>query len=286
MTSNYPLAINFHNDAGLASYTQAINAIPVLSASEERQLATRFQNQGDLQAAQQLVISQLRSVMRVAKGFAGYGLPMGDLVQEGNIGLMKAVKHFDPERGVRLVSFAVHWIKAEMYDFILKNWRIVKVATTKAQRKLFFNLRKTRKTLSWLSGQEVSDMATNLNVPEKTVLEMESRLTGRDMAFDADDQDDDDNFHSAPAGFIQDMRYNPEQIASAKDQHEDRNNKVTSALNTLDERSQDIINSRWLTDKKSTLHELAAKYNVSAERIRQIEKKALSNMKGSLSPDA
>jgi RNA polymerase sigma-32 factor len=286
MTNNYPLAINFHNDAGLASYTQAINAIPVMSASEEKKLATQFRNEGDLQAAQQLVISQLRSVMRVAKGFAGYGLPMGDLVQEGNIGLMKAVKHFDPDRGVRLVSFAIHWIKAEMYDFILKNWRIVKVATTKAQRKLFFNLRKSRKHLGWLSGQEVSDMAKNLDVPERTVLEMESRLTGHDMAFDAGGQDDDDEFHSAPAGFIQDMRYNPEQLATSSDQHDDRNSQVSTALEGLDERSQDIIQSRWLSEKKATLHDLAAKYNVSAERIRQIEKKALSNMKGSLLADA
>ncbi len=285
MTNKYPLAINFHNDAGLASYTQAINALPVLSATEEKNLATRYRDKGDLKAAQQLVISQLRSVMRVAKGFAGYGLPMGDLVQEGNIGLMKAVKHFDPERGVRLVSFAIHWIKAEIYDFVLKNWRIVKVATTKAQRKLFFNLRKSRKHLGWLSGQEVSDMATNLDVPEKTVLEMESRLTGRDMAFDADNQDNDDEFRSAPAGFIQDMRYNPEQLAIQNDQTSDRNEKISDALKGLDERSRDIINSRWLAGKKATLHELAAKYNISAERIRQIEKKALGNMKGSLSFD-
>ncbi|MFV1993611.1 MAG: RNA polymerase sigma factor RpoH [Acidiferrobacterales bacterium] len=285
MTNNYPLAINFHNDAGLASYTQAINALPVLSATEEKNLATLYRDKGDLKAAQTLVISQLRSVMRVAKGFAGYGLPMGDLVQEGNIGLMKAVKHFDPERGVRLVSFAIHWIKAEIYDFVLKNWRIVKVATTKAQRKLFFNLRKSRKHLGWLSGQEVSEMATNLDVPEKTVLEMESRLTGRDMAFDADNQDNDDEFRSAPAGFIQDMRYNPEQLAIQNDQTSDRNDKISDALKGLDERSRDIINSRWLSNKKATLHELAAKYKISAERIRQIEKKALGNMKGSLSFD-
>ena len=285
MTNKYPLAINFHNDAGLASYTQAINALPVLSAAEEKTLATLYRDNGDLKAAQQLVISQLRSVMRVAKGFAGYGLPMGDLVQEGNIGLMKAVKHFDPDRGVRLVSFAIHWIKAEIYDFVLKNWRIVKVATTKAQRKLFFNLRKSRKHLGWLSGQEVSDMANNLDVPEKTVLEMESRLTGRDMAFDADNQDNDDEFRSAPAGFIQDMRYNPEQLAIQNDQTSDRNDKISDALKGLDERSRDIINSRWLAGKKATLHELAAKYDISAERIRQIEKKALDNMKGSLSFD-
>lgn len=285
MTNKYPLAINFHNDAGLASYTRAINALPILSATEEKNLATLYRDNGDLKAAQQLVISQLRSVMRVAKGFAGYGLPMGDLVQEGNIGLMKAVKHFDPERGVRLVSFAIHWIKAEIYDFVLKNWRIVKVATTKAQRKLFFNLRKSRKHLGWLSGQEVSEMATNLDVPEKTVLEMESRLTGRDMAFDADNQDNDDEFRSAPAGFIQDMRYNPEQLAIQNDQTNDRSNKISTALKGLDERSRDIISSRWLSGKKSTLHELAAKYDISAERIRQIEKKALDNMKGSLSFD-
>ncbi len=285
MTNKYPLAINFHNDAGLASYTRAINALPILSAAEEKNLATLYRDNGDLKAAQQLVISQLRSVMRVAKGFAGYGLPMGDLVQEGNIGLMKAVKHFDPERGVRLVSFAIHWIKAEIYDFVLKNWRIVKVATTKAQRKLFFNLRKSRKHLGWLSGQEVSDMATNLDVPEKTVLEMESRLTGRDMAFDADNQDNDDEFRSAPAGFIQDMRYNPEQLAIQNDQTSDRSNKISVALKGLDERSRDIISSRWLSGKKATLHELAAKYDISAERIRQIEKKALGNMKGSLSFD-
>jgi len=286
MTTNYPLAINYHNDAGLNSYVQAINAVPVLSAAEERKLATRYQSKGDLQAAQQLVISQLRSVFRVAKGFAGYGLPLGDLIQEGNIGLMKAVKNFDPERGIRLVSFAIHWIKAEMYDFILKNWRIVKVATTKSQRKLFFNLRKSRNHLGWLSGKEVTEMAENLDVTEKNVLEMESRLTAHDMAFDAGNQDDDETFHSAPAGFIQDMRYNPERLVINDDQDEDRSTQISTALKNLDERSQDIIQSRWLAEKKATLHDLAAKYDVSAERIRQIEKKALSSMKGTLMADS
>ncbi|MDH5648802.1 MAG: RNA polymerase sigma factor RpoH [Gammaproteobacteria bacterium] len=283
MTQNYPLAINLGTEAGLATYIQAVNNIPVLSAEEEQKLARLYHHEGDLDAARQLILSQLHAVVRTARRFKGYGLPMADLIQEGNIGLMKAVKNFDPAHGVRLVSFAIHWIKAEMYDFILRNWRIVKVATTKAQRKLFFNLRKSRAHIGWLSQDEVKELATNLDVSEKTVLEMESRLSGTDVSFDATDQDDEDEFHAVPAGYLQDMRYNPETLLSASDQDSNRHDQVVSALASLDERSRDIIQRRWLDEgNKPTLHDLAAKYNVSAERIRQIEKKALSSMKGVL----
>jgi len=282
MSQTYPLAINLNTEAGLSSYIQAINKIPVLSADEEIALATRYHQDGDLDAARQLVMSQLHSVVRTARRLKGYGLPLADLVQEGNIGLMKAVKRFDPEHGVRLVSFAIHWIKAEMYDFILKNWRIVKVATTKAQRKLFFNLRKSRAHTGWLSLDEVKGLSDNLDVSEKNVLEMESRLTGTDIAFDASDQDNDDDFHAAPAGYLQDMRFNPEAVVIKADQENNRNEQLSSALASLDERSRDIVKRRWLDDDKPTLHELAKQYNISAERIRQIEKKALSLMKGTL----
>ena len=282
MSQTYPLAINLNTEAGLSSYIRAVNNIAVLSADEESALATRFRQEGDLEAARQLVMSQLHLVVRTARRLKGYGLPLADLVQEGNIGLMKAVKRFDPEHGVRLVSFAIHWVKAEMYDFILKNWRIVKVATTKAQRKLFFNLRKSRKHTGWLSQDEVKGLSVNLDVSEKNVLEMESRLTGADIAFDAGDENDDDDFHAAPAGYLQDMRFNPEAVVIKADQENNRNEQISSALASLDERSRDIVKRRWLDEDKPTLHELAKQYNVSAERIRQIEKKALSLMKGAL----
>lgn len=282
MSDNYPLAINLNTEAGLASYIQAVNKIPALSAEEERALAIRYRQHGDLDAPRQLVLSQLHAVVRTARRLKGYGLPMADLVQEGNIGLMKAVKHFDPEHGVRLISFAIHWIKAEMYDFILRNWRIVKVATTKAQRKLFFNLRKSRSHIGWLSQNEVKDMAKSLDVSEKVVVEMESRLSGTDVAFDASDHEDDDNFHAVPAGYLQDMRFNPEVVVSQLDQDNDRKGQLETALAALDDRSRDIVQRRWLDDSKSTLHELAKKYDISAERVRQVEKKAMESMKSTL----
>ena len=283
MTQTFPLAINFHTEGGLATYIRAVNTLPTLSAEEEQELALSYREKGDLDAARQLVLSQLRTVVRVARGFSGYGLPQADLIQEGNIGLMKAVKNFDPMRRVRLVSFAMHWIRAEIYDFVLKNWRIVKVATTKAQRKLFFNLRKSRSHLGWMSQNEVEDLADNLDVSEKQVLEMESRLSGSDVPFDASDSGDDEDFFVAPAGYLQDMRYNPETLASQSDQENERSEQIADALATLDDRSRDIIQRRWLDDEnKPTLHELAEEYNISAERIRQIEKKALAVMKNSL----
>jgi len=220
-------------------------------------------------------------VIHVAKGFTGYGLPVADLVQEGNIGLMKAVKNFDPDRGIRLVSYAVHWIKAEIYEYVLKNWKIVKVATTKSQRKLFFNLRKSRKTLSSMSEQETLDLAENLDVPVKTVREMEQRMTSSDVAFDGPDSDDDE-FVTSPSGYLPDMRYNPEELVMQEQSTTNNSNSLYQAIEGLDERSKDILQRRWLSDKKSTLHELAAEYNVSAERIRQIEKRAMEKMKGQL----
>jgi len=284
MSSNLPLAINIHSEAGLASYIQSINKMPMLSAEEERDLAARYRDEGDLEAARQLVLSHLRYVVRVARGLKGYGLPEADLIQEGNIGLMKAVKSFDPTRGVRLVSFAVHWIRAEIYDYILRNWRIVKVATTKAQRKLFFNLRKSRKRLGWLTQEEGDSLAENLNVKRETVDQMEMRMSGTDIAFDMDNDSDDDTAYIAPAGYLQDMRFNPESLASRADQEESRHEQLTDALASLDDRSCDIVKRRWLNDdKKPTLHELAAEYGISAERIRQIEKKALGSMKNVLS---
>lgn len=283
MSNNMPLAINIHSETGLASYIQSINKMPMLSVEEERDLATRYRDDGDLEAARQLVLSHLRYVVRVARGLKGYGLPEADLIQEGNIGLMKAVKSFDPTRGVRLVSFAVHWIRAEIYDYILRNWRIVKVATTKAQRKLFFNLRKSRKRLGWLTQEEGNDLAERLDVKRETVDQMEMRMSGTDIGFDMDNDSDDDTAYIAPAGYLQDMRFNPESLASQADQEQSRHEQVSDALSSLDDRSRDIVMRRWLNeDKKPTLHELADEYGVSAERIRQIEKKALGSMKNVL----
>jgi len=226
----------------------------------------------------QEVLSHLRYVIRVAKGFAGYGLPVADLVQEGNIGLMKAVKTFDPERGVRLVSFANHWIKAEIYDYVIKNWKIVKVATTKAQRKLFFNLRKSRKNLEWLTAVETNKLAKDLDVPVATVTEMEKRLTGKDVAFDTG-HDDEDEFSASPAGYLPDMRYNPEEIAIQKSESDNLDKNISVAMDNLDDRSRDILQRRWLSESKATLTELADEYGVSAERIRQIERAAMDQMK-------
>jgi RNA polymerase sigma-32 factor len=282
MTQTLPVAIHLHPERGLAAYLRAVNALPVLSAEDERKLARRFRSRNDLDAARQLILANLRYVARIARGFSGYGLPQADLIQEGNIGLMKAVKHYDPAHNVRLMSFAVHWIRAEIYDYVLRNWRIVKVATTKAQRKLFFNLRKSRERLGWMRRDEVDALAENLNVAPETVQEMESRMASVDVPYDGDVDADEEHFRAAPAGFLQDMRYNPEVIATKTDQENSREEKVGEALSTLDARSRDIIKRRWLDEEKPTLHELAEEYGISAERVRQIEAKALSVMKDNL----
>lgn len=284
MTQTLPVIADFRSDSGLATYLQTINGAPMLSAEEEHALAVRYQQNDDLDAARQLIFSHLRYVVRTARGFSGYGLALADLVQEGNIGLMKAVKGFDPDRGVRLVSFAMHWIRSEIYDYVLRNWRIVKVATTKAQRKLFFNLRKRRKHLGWMNQNDVQLLSKDLDVPEKTVTEMESRLSGSDIAFDAGNDQDDDSTFIAPAGYLADNRYNPEKMYERETITTARHEQLAVALEQLDERSRDIVLSRWLdsNEKKATLTELAEKYGVSAERIRQIEKKAFNAMKGLL----
>ncbi len=279
-TQALPVAINIQAEGGLAAYVRLASTAPVLSADEERALAVNYRQQGDLEAARRLVLSQLRYVIRVARAFAGYGLPQADLIQEGNIGLMKAVKHFDPAHGVRLVSFAVHWIRAEIYDYILRNWRIVKVATTKAQRKLFFNLRQSRARIGWMNQNEIDSLAAELDVPTATVKEMESRMSYPDVSFDAHEDADDEEYRASPAGYLQDMRYNPEMLLSRADTEASQHNQLQTALVALDDRSRDIIKRRWLSTDKPTLHELAAEYGVSAERIRQIEKKALDTMKG------
>ena len=285
-TSLLPLGMNLNMDAGLSPYIRAVNAAPILTAEEERKLARRYRKTGDLDAARQLVLSHLRFVVKVARGFSGYGLPQADLIQEGNIGLMKAVKHYDPKYKVRLLSFAVHWIRAEIYDFVLRNWRIVKVATTKAQRKLFFNLRKSRTRTGWMNQEEIEALAADLDVPAETVKEMESRLTSPDIPFDADDDADDDEFRAAPAGYLQDLRFNPEVVVGRHNSESARDRQLNTALATLDARSRDIVQRRWLDEDKPTLHELAAEYKVSAERIRQIEKKALTDMKRAMSETA
>lgn len=275
------LAVSIPQEPSLAEFIRTANAAPLLTVEQERALAIRYHSNDDLEAAKELVLSHLRYVVRVAKGFTGYGLPVSDLVQEGNIGLMKAVKTFDPDRGVRLVSFANHWIKAEIYDYVIRNWKIVKVATTKAQRKLFFNLRKSRKKLEWLTADETNQLAKDLDVPVKTVTEMEKRLTGKDVAFDTG-HDDEDEFSASPAGYLPDMRYNPEQIAMQKSETAHRDENIGIALENLDDRSRDILQRRWLSETKATLTELADEYGVSAERIRQIERAAMDQMKNHL----
>ena len=264
----------------LESYIGAVHQIPVLSAEDEQALARRYRDEEDLDAARELVHSHLRFVVHVARGYNGYGLQMGDLIQEGNIGLMKAVKRFDPEQGVRLVSFAVHWIRAEMHEFILKNWRIVKVATTKAQRKLFFNLRKSKTRLGWMNAEEVRAVAADLNVSEREVLEMESRLSGRDIGFDAPADEDDEHAPPSPAAYLRTEAEDPSQIYERADDEDNQLELLREGLANLDARSRDIIKRRWLdADSKITLQELADEYGVSAERIRQIEANALKKMK-------
>ena len=268
----------------LDQYIQMSHGIPVLKAEEERDLGRRLRDEGDLEAARRLVMSHLRFVVHIARGYSGYGLALNDLVQEGNIGLMKAVKRFDPEQGVRLVSFAVHWIRAEIHEFILRNWRIVKVATTKAQRKLFFNLRSSKKRLGWFNREEVNHVADTLGVTPEQVLEMESRLSGQDLSFDpAPDAGDDDEKSFTPAAYLVDQGSDPAEHHEAKDWESHHHQRLGHALAALDERSQDILRRRWLEEDKATLQTLADHYGVSAERIRQLEKNAMKKIKQAMS---
>ncbi len=265
----------------LDAYIQAVGSVPVLSKEDEQALAIRFREENDLDAARELVLAHLRFVVHIAKGYTGYGLPLSDLIQEGNVGLMKAVKRFDPDYDVRLVSFAVHWIRAEIHEFVLRNWRIVKVATTKAQRKLFFNLRKAKKSLAWLTAEETEAVARDLGVSEKEVTEMEKRLHSRDAIFDpAPDTDDERNF--TPAAYLPSPDADPARIVETADWNDDATARMRSALNILDDRSRHILEARWLTDNKMTLHELAAEYGVSAERIRQLEANAIKKLRNAI----
>ena len=267
----------------LGAYISTVNQIPILTAEQEKQLAERYYYDQDLDAAKLLVMSHLRFVVHIARSYAGYGLPQGDLIQEGNLGLMKAVKRFDPNMGVRLVSFAVHWIKAEIHEYVIRNWRIVKIATTKAQRKLFFNLRSLKKSSKKLTLEEARSIANDLNVTPEQVLEMEGRLTAYDAAFEAQGDDDDDTPHTAPALYLEDNRYDPARLIEEEDYEEQSTTALHEAMDQLDDRSRNILQRRWLDDDKSTLHELAAEYNVSAERIRQLEKNAMEKIKTAMS---
>ncbi|MDY4595328.1 MAG: RNA polymerase sigma factor RpoH [[Pasteurella] aerogenes] len=265
----------------LEGYIRAANEYPMLSAEEEKELAERLYYQEDLDAAKQLILSHLRFVIHVARGYSGYGLPQADLIQEGNIGLMKAVKRFNPEVGVRLVSFAVHWIKAEIHEYVLRNWRIVKVATTKAQRKLFFNLRKTKQRLGWFNENEVDMVAQELGVSKEDVIEMESRMTGSDVGFDLPNDDHDEESY-VPARYLEDESSNFAVKLESENYESQAADQLSVALDALDERSQDIIKARWLDDNKATLQDLAAKYNISAERVRQLETNALKKLKSAV----
>ena len=279
---------NFNHDLALAgpvgsldAYIQAVGSIPVLSKEDEQALAHSLRDDEDLDAARDLVMAHLRFVVHIAKGYTGYGLPLNDLIQEGNVGMMKAVRRFDPEYGVRLVSFAVHWIRAEIHEFVLKNWRIVKVATTKAQRKLFFNLRKKKKTLSWLTDAETKAVAKDLGVKPQEVTEMEKRLHSRDAIFDpTPDLDDERNF--TPAAYLPSPDADPAKQVEASDWNDDATTRMRSALNILDDRSRRILEERWLTEDKMTLHELAAEYGISAERIRQLEVNAIKKLRNAM----
>ena len=285
MTQTLPIALDVGPAQGLSRYLQAINEAPMLSEQEEKDLARRYSEGEDLEAARLLVFSHLRYVASIARGFTGYGLPLADLIQEGNVGLMKAVKRFDHNRDVRLVSFAVHWIKAEIYEYVVRNWRMVKVATTKAQRKLFFNLRKHRNRLGWMKQDEIDAMAEDLNVDTSTVREMESRMTGADVAFEANTTDDDENTFWSPSETLGDYSADPGTLTLKADEARVRQQQLDAELAVLDERSRDIIQSRWLAEsgKKTTLGVLAEQYGVSAERIRQIEKRALKQMYSAVS---
>jgi RNA polymerase sigma-32 factor len=268
---------------GLTSYAQAINTIPILTAEEERRLAEDLYYREDLDAARQLVMSHLRFVMHIARSYSGYGLPQADLVQEGNIGLMKAVKRFNPEKGVRLISFAVHWIKAEIHEYILRNWRIVKIATTKSQRKLFFNLRSAKKGLAWLSNDEAHAVAKDLGVPVADVREMETRLAGYDASFDVSADDDEEKTYAVPASYLEAEDSDPALRLENDNWEAVSGDQLMAAMETLDARSRDILQKRWLDeDNKSTLHDLAAEYGVSAERIRQLEQSAMKKLRAAM----
>jgi RNA polymerase sigma-32 factor len=263
----------------LDSYIDRVSQIPVLSKEAEVALAVRFRSDADLEAARQLVLSHLRFVVHIARGYLGYGLPMGDLVQEGNVGLMKAVKRFDPTVGVRLVSFAVHWIRAEIHEYVLRNWRLVKVATTKSQRKLFFNLRKMKKNLAWLSEAETAAVARDLGVDVADVREMEQRLSARDMSFDPTPESDEEEAYS-PAMYLPASNADPAIEVENEEWEEDSTERLTMALEKLDERSRSILKRRWMAEEKATLHELADEYGISAERVRQVESNAINKLKG------
>ncbi|EJN27119.1 alternative sigma factor RpoH [Pseudomonas sp. GM79] len=282
MTNSLQPAYALVPGANLEAYVHTVNSIPLLTPEQERELAESLYYEQDLGAARQMVLAHLRFVVHIARSYSGYGLAQADLIQEGNVGLMKAVKRFNPEMGVRLVSFAVHWIKAEIHEFILRNWRIVKVATTKAQRKLFFNLRSQKKRLAWLNNEEVHRVAESLGVEPREVREMESRLTGHDMAFDPAAEADDDSAFQAPANYLEDHRYDPARQLEDADWSDNSNHNLHEALEVLDDRSRDILYQRWLAEEKATLHDLAQKYNVSAERIRQLEKSAMNKLKLSI----
>lgn len=268
--------------ANLGAYVQAVSAIPMLSLEREQALAEKLYYEDCVESARELVLAHLRFVVHIARSYSGYGLAEADLIQEGNVGLMKAVKRFDPTKGVRLVSFAVHWIKAEMHEFILRNWRIVKVATTKAQRKLFFNLRSAKKTLSWLSAEETKAIAADLGVDAAEVQRMEGRLTSRDVAFDAPTDADDDEAWQAPQQYLEDLAADPANCVEAQDSQQDSEGRLHAAIADLDARSRDILSRRWLAEQKATLHELAAEHGVSAERIRQIEANAMKKLQSAL----
>jgi RNA polymerase sigma-32 factor len=265
----------------LDAYLERVSRIPVLTREEEKKLAERFRSEEDLAAARQLVLSHLRFVVHIARGYSGYGLPVGDLIQEGNVGLMKAVKRFDPSLNVRLVSFAVHWIRAEIHEYVLRNWRLVKIATTKAQRKLFFNLRRMKKNLTWLSAEETAAVARELGVTVSEVTEMEKRLAARDMSFDPTPESDEEEVYS-PASYLPAPDADPAEQVESAESSEDDSDRLRGALDRLDARSREIVQRRWMSEDKATLHELADKYGVSAERIRQIESSALGKLRGLL----
>ena len=263
----------------IESYLSSVHSIPILTKEEEQELALKLYEEDDLDAARQLVIHHLRFVVHIARSYQGYGLPLGDIIQEGNVGLMKAVDKYDPHRGVKLVSFAVHWIKAEIHEYILKNWRLVKIATTKAQRKLFFTLRSKKKSLDWLSKEEAEKIASDLNVEVKDVLHMENRLSSNDSSFDSPVPSGDDEEIMSPSQYLEDNRYDPEIVVASEQAEPVNKEELLAALKTLDNRSKDILNRRYLSDEKATLHDLADEYKVSAERIRQIENSALKKLK-------
>tara|TARA_B100001248_G_scaffold184551_1_gene140729 strand:+ start:3185 stop:4048 length:864 start_codon:yes stop_codon:yes gene_type:complete len=264
----------------IESYLSSVHSIPILSKEEEQELALKLYEEDDLDAARKLVIHHLRFVVHIARSYQGYGLPLGDIIQEGNLGLMKAVDKYDPHRGVKLVSFAVHWIKAEIHEYILKNWRLVKIATTKAQRKLFFNLRSKKKSLDWLTKEEAEKIASDLNVEVKDVLHMENRLSSNDSSFDAPvSSGDDDEAAMSPSQYLEDKTYDPEVIVASEQAENLNKHELLSALKMLDDRSKDILQRRYLSDEKATLHDLAEEYKISAERVRQIENSALKKLK-------